>query len=59
MSFTFSFLDIKKQHRTSCLSKDRLLCGKSCDLSIAVDGRKELLGIAERSARQISSKAVD
>jgi hypothetical protein len=33
--------------------------GKAAIFTIAVDGRKELLGIAERSACQISSKAVD
>src|ERR1035437_7581361 len=43
--FYLSFLDIKNTIGRVALSKDRLLFGKSCDLSTAVDGRKECLGI--------------
>ncbi|MGA8311510.1 MAG: hypothetical protein WB755_15875, partial [Terriglobales bacterium] len=40
-----SFLYVKNSIRRVTLNKDRLLFGKSCDLSTAVHGRKECLGI--------------
>src|ERR1700687_4391777 len=40
-----SFLYIKNSVRRIALNKDRLLLGKSSDLSTAVDGRKECLRI--------------
>ena len=40
-----SFLYIKNSIRWVALNEDRLLLGKSRDLSTAVDGRKECLGI--------------
>jgi hypothetical protein len=43
--FYLSFLYIKNSIGRVALSKDRLLFGKSLDLSTAVDGRKEYLGI--------------
>src|ERR1700674_820671 len=43
--FYLSFLSIKNSIGRVALSKDRLLFGKSFDLSTAVDGRKEGLGI--------------
>ena len=43
--FYLSFLYIKNSIGRVALSKDRLLLEKSFDLSTAVDGRKECLGI--------------
>src|SRR5438094_7535329 len=43
--FYLSFLYIKNSIGRVALNKDRLLFGKSCDLTTAVDGRKECLGI--------------
>src|ERR1022692_1956765 len=45
VSFTFPSLYIKNSIGRVALNKDRLLLGKSFDLSTAVDGRKECLGI--------------
>src|ERR1035441_5304209 len=43
--FYFSFLYIKNSIGRVALNKDRLLLGKSFDLSTAVDGRKKRLGV--------------
>ena len=45
VSFTFPSLYVKDSIGRVALSKDRLLFWKSYDLSTAVDGRKERLGI--------------
>src|ERR1700691_5751153 len=45
VSFTFPSLYIKNSIGRIALSKDRLFSGKRFDLSTAVDGREEYLGI--------------
>ena len=45
VSFIFPYLYVKNSVGGGALSKDRLLFGKGYDLSPAVDGRKEFLGI--------------
>src|ERR1700720_963898 len=43
--FYLSFLNVKNSIGRIALSKDRLLFGKSFDLSTTANGRKECLGI--------------